>query len=127
HSAMSSAPMAQMPRPRRPVMAEPFFPETFDVTRVLADQRFLETEAHDVGTRSLNHRPGDPGVGVGLADSHMAGVGVYLDDNVVLRRGARVDPIVGHQEDETLDSRNLHSGNSSLALRCLFGVAFAMR
>ena len=55
--------------------------------------------------RARMHSPGDPGVRVGLADADDPVVGMDLDDQVVLRRGARRGVVVGDQEDVQVDAR----------------------
>ena len=111
-SAMSSAPMAQMPRPRRPVMAEPIYifshrPST-SVGSLPISISFRPSPMMCVPGASIMAR-GDPGIGVGLADADQALVGVDLHDQIVLRGRAGIGAIVRHQQDEAFDLGDLHT------------------
>ena len=100
--------MAQMPSPRRPVIAEPvyiFSHSALDVARVGADQHLFQAETHDVRAGRLDHGARDPGIGVGLADADQAVVGVDLHDEIVLRGRAGVGAVVRREQHEAFDRR----------------------
>ena len=59
--------------------------------------------------RRFDHRPRDPGIGVGLADADEPFIGMDLDDEIVLRRTAGVGAIIRHQQHEALDLGDLHA------------------
>ena len=84
------------------------FPDRFGLHRVGAQEHLLQPPAHAVGAAGPDTFPGDPGIGIRLADPDEALVGPHLHDQVVLRGGARRRVVVGSQEDVEVETGDLH-------------------
>ena len=79
--------MACRTTPRRPIVDRALVhlpPQPADLERVLADEQGRQAGGDLVRGRRLDHRLGDVGRGIDLADADDAGIGVDADDQRVL-------------------------------------------
>ena len=100
HKAMSSAPIPQIPMPRRPAHIasdEQLFPESLGLHGILANEHFLQTQPENMGSTGVDHGAGDPWIGVDLSDARDALIGMDFNDDVILRGRTGAGVIVGNE------------------------------
>ena len=83
-------------------------PDRLGLHRIGAQEHLLQAQAHAVRAAGADTLPRDPRIRVRLADPDDSFVGMHLDDQVVLRRGARPGIVIRDQQDVQVDPGDLH-------------------